>query len=189
MAGPYTRIKLRRATSAEWTAGNKILSDGEFGYEKVTRKFKIGDGTTAWNSLPYATQGQQGDPGPGIITGGTTGQALVKASNTDYDTVWGDVVSDPTIQAIAANTTLAAAKGELTAIVTTGAIDRTVTLPAAAANPGRKINVKKIDAGVGKVIVDGAAAETIDGDLTTEVITQYAFVTVQSDGSNWIIIA
>lgn len=33
--------------------------------------------------------GPQGAPGPGAITGGTTGQALVKASNTDYDYTWG----------------------------------------------------------------------------------------------------
>lgn len=31
-------------------------------------------------------KGDKGDPGAGIIPGGTTGQALVKKSNTDYDT-------------------------------------------------------------------------------------------------------
>jgi len=33
-------------------------------------------------------QGIQGVPGAGIIPGGTTGQVLTKASNTNYDTVW-----------------------------------------------------------------------------------------------------
>jgi hypothetical protein len=33
-------------------------------------------------------QGDQGDPGVGVPTGGTTGQALVKTSNADYDTEW-----------------------------------------------------------------------------------------------------
>lgn len=33
-------------------------------------------------------KGDKGDPGAGIIPGGTTGQALVKKSNTDYDTEW-----------------------------------------------------------------------------------------------------
>jgi hypothetical protein len=49
----YITIKLRRGTAAEWTATNPVLADGEFGAEKDTRKFKIGNGVTAWNSLQY----------------------------------------------------------------------------------------------------------------------------------------
>lgn len=33
----------------------------------------------------------QGEPGVGVPTGGTTGQVLTKASDTDYDTEWSDV--------------------------------------------------------------------------------------------------
>ncbi len=33
-------------------------------------------------------KGPQGNPGVGIATGGTTGQVLAKASNTDFDTTW-----------------------------------------------------------------------------------------------------
>ena len=45
-------------------------------------------------SGPQGPQGIQGPTGPvgatgaGVITGGTTGQFLAKASNTDYDTTW-----------------------------------------------------------------------------------------------------
>lgn len=35
--------------------------------------------------------GKRGLPGPGIISGGTTGQALVKASNNDFDMEWATV--------------------------------------------------------------------------------------------------
>ncbi len=35
-------------------------------------------------------QGEQGETGAGVAEGGTTGQVLVKASNTDYDTTWKD---------------------------------------------------------------------------------------------------
>ena len=34
-------------------------------------------------------QGQQGDAGPGVASGGTTGQVIKKKSNADYDTEWG----------------------------------------------------------------------------------------------------
>ena len=35
-------------------ANNPVLADGEIGVETDTDKIKIGDGVTAWNSLPYA---------------------------------------------------------------------------------------------------------------------------------------
>jgi hypothetical protein len=37
--------------------------------------------------------GAQGPAGPGVAAGGTTGQVLKKASNTDYDTEWDDEVT------------------------------------------------------------------------------------------------
>lgn len=49
-----TRLVHRRDLSTKWSSVNPILLDGEMGIEKDTRKFKIGNGTTAWNDLPYA---------------------------------------------------------------------------------------------------------------------------------------
>jgi len=48
------QIQLRRGTAAAWTAANTILAEGEIGIESDTDYIKIGDGTTAWNSLGYA---------------------------------------------------------------------------------------------------------------------------------------
>jgi hypothetical protein len=48
-----TQIQLKRDTAANWTSINRVLSDGEIGIETDTLKFKIGNGTTAWNSLAY----------------------------------------------------------------------------------------------------------------------------------------
>jgi len=45
--------KQRRDTASNWTSNNTVLLDGELGYETDTKKFKIGDGTTAWQSLDY----------------------------------------------------------------------------------------------------------------------------------------
>lgn len=42
--------------------------------------------------------GPQGEPGPGFASGGTTGQILAKASNTDYDTIWTDQITQENIQ-------------------------------------------------------------------------------------------
>lgn len=59
------KIKVRRGPSTEWSSVNPILDSGEFGMETDTGKFKIGDGTTAWNSLSYKSDtGPQGPIGP-----------------------------------------------------------------------------------------------------------------------------
>ena len=52
-AESITKIQLRHDTAANWTSVNPVLLEGEVGIETDTRKQKIGDGSTAWNSLPY----------------------------------------------------------------------------------------------------------------------------------------
>lgn len=47
-------IQARGDTKQNWSTKNSVLLEREIGYEIDTRRFKIGDGTTAWNSLPYA---------------------------------------------------------------------------------------------------------------------------------------
>lgn len=50
-----TRIQNKYDSAAEWINNNPILFVGEVGYESDTGKFKIGDGTSAWIDLGYAT--------------------------------------------------------------------------------------------------------------------------------------
>ena len=53
----FTRFKLRNDTAADWTAANPVLLLGEIGVETDTRRYKIGDGTTAWSGLSYYIDG------------------------------------------------------------------------------------------------------------------------------------
>lgn len=56
--------------------------------------------------IPRGEKGDKGDPGSGIISGGTTGQVLAKKSNTNYDTEWITPViteTDPVFSASAAS--------------------------------------------------------------------------------------
>ena len=46
------RILLRRDSSENWNTGNPVLMSGEPGYSTDTGELKIGDGVTAWISLP-----------------------------------------------------------------------------------------------------------------------------------------
>jgi hypothetical protein len=49
-----TVIRLRRGTAAQWASVNPILAAGEVGIETDTQKFKFGNGTSQWNTRPYA---------------------------------------------------------------------------------------------------------------------------------------
>ena len=47
-----TRVKNRYDSAYNWKSANPVLMEGEFGVDEYGR-VKAGDGTTAWNSLPY----------------------------------------------------------------------------------------------------------------------------------------
>ena len=54
MAG--TIFKIRRDTAANWSSNNPTLAAGEMGLDQTNNFIKMGDGTTAWNSLAQFTQ-------------------------------------------------------------------------------------------------------------------------------------
>ena len=55
-----TIMRVRRGTAANWTSTDPVLYSGQIGWETDTRKFKVGDGTTAWSSLSYSASGGGG---------------------------------------------------------------------------------------------------------------------------------
>lgn len=51
----------------------------------------VADGSGSWvnRNIPYSSlKGEKGEPGAGLISGGSTNQALVKSSNSDFATKW-----------------------------------------------------------------------------------------------------
>ena len=61
----------------------------------------------------------------------------------------------------------------------------TITLPAAGAN--KRIHITKIDASAFTVTIDGATSETINGQLTQTLNTQYDSITLFADTKEWFI--
>ena len=62
----YSKIKLRRGTAYDWNTIDPVLEEGEIvvecpdsGVGTGLSKFKIGDGTTPYSSLPYAFDGMR----------------------------------------------------------------------------------------------------------------------------------
>ena len=63
-----TRFVLRNDTTTNWSSVNPVLKKGEIGIDTTLNKFKIGDGTKAWNELIYLqTEVQVGGEGDVIV--------------------------------------------------------------------------------------------------------------------------
>jgi hypothetical protein len=62
----------------------------------------------------------------------------------------------------------------------------TVTLPTAVGIAGKIYVIK--NSGTGTITVDGNGTQTIDGSLTAVLSIQYESITIQSTGTNFIII-
>lgn len=62
---------------------------------------------------------------------------------------------------------------------------QTINLYTAVGNSGREITIKNIS--TNSITIDANGSETIDGSATATITTQYASITVVSDGSNWFI--
>lgn len=62
----------------------------------------------------------------------------------------------------------------------------TITLPTASGKAGRSYTIKNLTSS--SVTVATTSSQTIDGSSTLSLSTQYQYVTVQSDGSNWYVI-
>lgn len=77
-----TQFQFRRGTASQWTSANPTLASGEFGYETDTGKAKIGNGSTAWNSLSYAITGTAG-----TVTSITAGTGLSGGTITNSGTI------------------------------------------------------------------------------------------------------
>lgn len=104
---PNIQLQFRRGTTTEWSTANPTLAAGEMGLDTVTKQFKIGDGTTAWNTLAYG--GIQGPIGPvdesavigpasatdkAIVTfDGTTGKLIQNNSGNTIGTTGNTVIS------------------------------------------------------------------------------------------------
>ena len=80
-----TIFKLRRDTATNWSSENPTLADGELGFDKTNTYLKIGDGSTAWNSLGQFTQSEESitDFIGGTVTGNT--ETFITVTYDDSD--------------------------------------------------------------------------------------------------------
>jgi hypothetical protein len=125
-----TQIQIRRGTAAQWTSANPTLASGEWGYETDTNKAKIGNGSTAWNSLSYIITGAVGTvtsvtAGTGLTGGTITGSGTIAidstvATLTGTQTLTNKTLTTPVISSISNSGTVTIPTGTVTLATLTG---------------------------------------------------------------------
>jgi hypothetical protein len=173
-----TQIQIRRGTAAQWTSANPTLAAGEFGYESDTGKFKIGDGSTAWNSLGYKASGTVTSitAGTGLSGGTITGSGTIAIDTattvdlTTAQTLTNKTLTSPTLNAPLINLSLNAQTGTTYTFVladngklvtASNASAQTYSIPtnASVAYPiGTQINIIQI--GAGQVTINAVTSGT-----------------------------
>ena len=79
------RLRCRYDTAAHWAANNPVLLGGELGIESDTLKMKVGNGSAAWNSLPYLVDGDGFQANTTITVNTSASPALgTVMNNTEY---------------------------------------------------------------------------------------------------------
>lgn len=91
------QIQMRRDTAAAWTSANPVLATGEMGLETDTTYYKIGNGSTAWNSLGYGAY--NGAIANGAITSAKILDANVTAAKLASDAVTTAKILDANVTA------------------------------------------------------------------------------------------
>jgi len=168
-----TQIQIRRGTAAQWTSANPTLAAGEWGYETDTGKVKIGNGSTAWNSLGYTGAGDiEGvTASTGLSGGGTSGtvslsiDTSVTADLTTAQTLTNKTLTDPKIN-LALNaqtgttyTFVLTDNGKLVTASNGSAQTYSIPTNASVAYPtGTQINIIQI--GAGQVTINAVTSGT-----------------------------
>lgn len=182
MTATTIRVQMaqRKDTAANWTAANPILLSGEIGYETDTKKFKIGNGSTAWNSLAYLPipDGSGNLTITGNLEIGSTGSLTFEGSTADgFETTL--AVTNPTADR---TITLPDVTGTVVTTGDTGSVTSTMiangTIVDADISSTAEIAVSKLANGTANqvIVTDGTNVSwsdnlTLAGDLTVNGTT------------------
>ena len=199
------RIQLRRGGSQEWRNANPTLAQGEVGIDLDSGRIKIGDGSTAWNSLAYerpvesvantanslVQRDADGNFQAGTVTATVIGNASTasRLANVRQIQLTQDIVASGTFDG-SQNLNLAAELQEIP------------TLPHFGANPAQGQYTRVTVDAKGRVInasnpstiqdynldgvVEGQSAQPYDNDLTAVAGLTGTGISIRVGDGNWV---
>ena len=146
--------------------GAKDLSEDEPAQDEYQEFSAVGGG------------GEQGPPGPSGQDGADGDDGADGADGSD--------APPPSFTTKTTTYTVTASDDSVAGNATGGAF--TLTLPTAVGNDGKIFRLGKTDSSTNAVTVDGNGSETIRGQTTFRLSTQHEWITIQSDGANWVLL-
>jgi hypothetical protein len=195
------KFQLRGDTAANWASVNPVLLNNELGLETDTKKLKVGNGSTAWNSLAYFPSIVTGGTVLGNLEIGTTGTLTFEGSTADgFETTL--AVTDPTADR---TITLPNVSGTVVTTGDTGSVTSTMladgTIVDGDVNASAAIAGTKISPNFGSQTIqttgifshalgtDGAPTITFTGDANTGIYSPGADqVAISTNGTQRILI-
>lgn len=176
------------ATGSLPSTGNagRIVWDTTVGFVKV-------DTGAAWviANNPMTTGGDiiyGGTSGiPTRLANGSSNQFLRSSGGTSAPT-WANVTVTNSVTS--KTTTYSITNSDYLVLVSASGGGFTVTLPTASGITGQIFTIKRTDQTLANAVtIATTSSQTIDGVTTRKLMTQYEEFTVQSDGSNWVILS
>ena len=186
-----TTLQFRRGTAALWASTNPILAAGEFGFETDTNKGKVGNGTTAWNSLSYVL----GSFPASQLSGTSLASNVVSSSLTSVGTltslaVTGNVVYHLPTNAQGGGTYTLQASDDGGIIEMSNSSGNTLTVPANASVPfaiGTQIQI--LQTGQSQIVVSAASGVTINANPGLKTRGQWSFATLLKRATDtWVLV-
>jgi hypothetical protein len=206
-----TAIQIRRGTASQWTSANPTLASGEQGFETDTGKVKIGNGSTAWNSLAYIGAGTvtsitagTGLSGGTITTSGTIAIDSTVATLTGTQTLTNKTLTTPTLDdpkinlvidaETASYTAVLANNGQLVTMNNASANTFSIPTDASVAFPtGTQITVLQIGAGQTTIQAVTSGTTTVNSVGATanapKLRVRYSSATcIKLSANNWVVV-
>lgn len=175
-----TRIVTRNDTSTNWTINkNKVLLKGEIGLETDTGKYKVGDGSTTWENLPYYKHIADGTVFGLVDDVKVDGTSVVSSKIASLSTINGDY--DAITNKLATEADLPTDTGATSVRLRTGDTGNAVTNMTYDSST-RKITFEKGETFVKASDIDSALSTTSTNPVQNKKIAE--LVPVQASSSN-----
>jgi hypothetical protein len=186
-----TILQFRRGTAALWASANPVLAAGEFGYETDTGKGKVGNGTTAYNSLNYVL----GTVAASTLTGTTLASNVVTSSLTSVGTLTSLAVTGNVVYHMATNPqggtsyTLASSDDGIL-VECSNSTGTALTVPPNSSVPfatGTQIQI--LQTGAGQITVTPGSGVTVNATPGLRTRAQWSFATLIKRATDvWVLV-